>query len=99
MALRCVRTGSRKCTQSLQKGVFLPFQNLELRMCPLPDSNWLVERLGEHKNLVFLKYKQNRSMFSLGDINCRIPAPVIERGSVVRVDACAVVRTRTVVKS
>jgi hypothetical protein len=37
--------------------------------------------LGAHKNPVFPNYKQKRAQFSLGDLNRRLPAPVIKSRS------------------
>jgi hypothetical protein len=40
-----------------------------------------LEQLGVHKNLVFPNYKQKWVMVILGDLNCRLPAPVIKSRS------------------
>jgi hypothetical protein len=40
--------------------------------------------LGGHRNFVLPNYNQKRVMFSLGDLHCRLPAPVIKSRSNVR---------------
>jgi hypothetical protein len=59
----------------------LPAPSFSAGSCPSRISqatNWLVYTPGVNNDLVFLNYEQKLAMFSSGEVNSRLPAPVIK---------------------